>query len=160
MNLCEFMPDEEEPEVKYKKCIKCKQDKPLYEFKYRNFTVMGKEETINACNDCEKKANKIIQYHKKNHPLPDSNYVCPGCELTEDQIKSRGGWQHHLKKRVRTIWRLDHCHDTGVFRAYICDYCNNTLGRALDNPATLRRLADYVEYHARKENSTISQNNP
>ena len=150
-NLCEFMEGEEEPEVRYKKCIKCKDIKPLSEFKYRNFTVNGKEETINTCNSCEKKENKIISRLRKYHPLPDKDYKCPGCKRTEDEIKSEGGWQHHSKGKVRTVWRLDYCHETGAFRSYLCDYCNNIEGRAYDSD-TLRRLADYKDYHWRKNN--------
>lgn len=40
---------------------------------------------------------------------------------------------------------LDHDHATGQFRGWLCDDCNNALGRARDNPAVLRALADYLE---------------
>jgi len=148
-DLCEFMPGEEPVPIKTKKCIVCKERKSVTSFGYRNFTSKGKDETNNTCKQCKHIENKLISYHKKQHPLPDSDYICPGCNYTEEEIKSRGGWESHIASKVRTIWRLDHCHETGNFRAYICDYCNNTLGRSLDNPDTLRRLADYVEYHAR-----------
>ena len=99
----------------------------------------------------EKKENKIISRRRQYHPLPDKDYKCPGCKRTEDEIKSEGGWQHHSKGKVRTVWRLDHCHETGAFRSYLCDYCNNIEGRAYDSD-TLRRLADYKDYHWRKNN--------
>lgn len=40
---------------------------------------------------------------------------------------------------------LDHCHATLKVRGWLCDNCNQVLGRAKDNPATLRALADYLE---------------
>lgn len=40
---------------------------------------------------------------------------------------------------------LDHCHETGNFRAWLCDLCNRTLGYAKDNPETLRKLATMLE---------------
>jgi hypothetical protein len=46
---------------------------------------------------------------------------------------------------VRNRAVVDHCHSTGVVRGLLCDPCNNMLGRASDNPATLRRAAEYVE---------------
>lgn len=40
---------------------------------------------------------------------------------------------------------FDHCHATGVFRGWICDPCNRTLGQSQDNAERLRKLADYLE---------------
>lgn len=40
---------------------------------------------------------------------------------------------------------LDHSHETGEFRAFLCDSCNIALGKVRDNPETLRRLADILE---------------
>lgn len=42
---------------------------------------------------------------------------------------------------------FDHCHATGQFRGWICGRCNVALAMARDNPAVLRKLADYVERH-------------
>ena len=145
-NLCQFLTDETEPDIPCKKCISCKKIKPLTEYGMRNYTKGNrKKETINTCKTCKLNENKIISRIKKQNPLPDKDYLCPGCLKTEEEIKGRGGWEHHIRG-VRTIWRVDHDHKTGAFRAYICDYCNNVLGRANDDPSILRRLADFVEY--------------
>jgi hypothetical protein len=40
---------------------------------------------------------------------------------------------------------LDHNHSTGKFRGWLCDRCNRTLGLANDDPALLRKMADYIE---------------
>ena len=47
---------------------------------------------------------------------------------------------------------FDHCHATGKFRGWICRACNVVLGQVNDDPAWLRKLADYAEHHA-KENA-------
>jgi hypothetical protein len=40
---------------------------------------------------------------------------------------------------------VDHDHDTGAFRGYLCALCNSALGMAKDDPAILRALAAYVD---------------
>lgn len=40
---------------------------------------------------------------------------------------------------------IDHCHKTGVVRGLLCNGCNRALGFINDNPATARKLADYLE---------------
>lgn len=40
---------------------------------------------------------------------------------------------------------FDHCHNTGLFRGWLCNHCNLILGHAKDNPDLLRLLADYLE---------------
>jgi hypothetical protein len=41
--------------------------------------------------------------------------------------------------------RIDHDHATGVFRGVLCHACNVSLGLFGDDPARLRRAADYLE---------------
>lgn len=140
---------EEDLPIKSKKCIACGEEKSLTEYTMRNHTKSKQGETINTCKACKRKENKLIEQYKVQIPISTlpSDYRCPGCDLTEEEIKSRGGWKHHIAKKVRTIWRLDHCHETGKFRGYICDYCNNALGRAKDNIKTLKNLIRYLEKH-------------
>jgi hypothetical protein len=40
---------------------------------------------------------------------------------------------------------VDHCHETGVFRGFLCGMCNSGLGYFKDSPDVLRRAASYVE---------------
>lgn len=40
---------------------------------------------------------------------------------------------------------VDHDHQTGIVRGLLCHGCNLSVGGAKDNPATLRRLALYLE---------------
>ncbi len=40
---------------------------------------------------------------------------------------------------------FDHCHQSGQFRGWLCESCNAVIGMANDDPALLRKLADYLE---------------
>ena len=42
---------------------------------------------------------------------------------------------------------LDHDQETGVLREGLCQGCNLGLGHAKDDPAILRRMAEYLEKH-------------
>jgi Recombination endonuclease VII len=40
---------------------------------------------------------------------------------------------------------MDHDHQTGAFRGWLCNACNTSLGRFKDDPALLRAAADYLD---------------
>jgi hypothetical protein len=59
------------------------------------------------------------------------DYACVGCG-TAESVGDRP-------------WHIDHEHRTNIVRGILCKRCNLTLGHAKDNPATLRKLAAYLE---------------
>jgi hypothetical protein len=40
---------------------------------------------------------------------------------------------------------FDHCHATGGFRGWLCTKCNTALGLLDDNPALIKKLAEYLQ---------------
>lgn len=51
----------------------------------------------------------------------------------------------HRKRTWTRGLTMDHDPLTGRFRGMLCSLCNLAIGQAKDDPALLRRMADYVE---------------
>jgi hypothetical protein len=71
--------------------------------------------------------------------LTTQNGVCDICGEKEMVINGKSG-------KIRDL-AIDHCHATGKVRALLCNPCNTAIGLLKDNPATLRKAADYLERH-------------
>ena len=52
-------------------------------------------------------------------------------------------------KKIRSKINVDHDHATGKVRGILCHYCNTALGKANDDPALLRKMAEYLEKHGK-----------
>lgn len=85
---------------------------------------------------------------KSTYKVPD-NHNCPICGKGEEDLRSDTmnprGKGNFVKK---TPWRLDHCHETVKFRAYLCHKCNLGVGFLEDNVDTLKNAIKYLERHS------------
>jgi len=140
-----------------KVCVKCGESKHITEFGHRAFNKGDIPQTYNFCKSCGKIQASALRKMKKHVPFPDEHYECPGCNLTEQQILDK--WKSFRytdtkkwKSSKRTVWRLDHDHNNLTPREYLCDYCNNTVGRC-ESPKTLRTLAKYLEKYGINDES-------
>lgn len=68
---------------------------------------------------------------KPTRPMPDNCECCdrPASEERHERLQ------------------LDHCHDTGAFRGWLCDRCNRGVGCLGDNLGGVLRMVRYLERH-------------
>ena len=118
---------EEETETKY--CPKCETNHPISEFRIRKEGRRDGGRLYTYCISCEKKINKeLSENRKKAPPKPDACECCG---------------------KVTLNLVLDHDHDSGKIRGWICQDCNIGIGRLGDNINGLRAAISYLEncYH-------------
>ena len=106
-----------------KKCSKCGAVKPISEFRHQNHT--GKHGyTRNECKECERAYNKQRQAARKTAPPKSAVCDMPGCNNTKGLV-------------------MDHDHNTGEFRGWLCPKCNSGIGAFNDD---ISRMANTVIY--------------
>lgn len=67
------------------------------------------------------------------------------CEATIDEVIEAYAGACEVCGREDLTLCIDHDHETGKFRGWLCELCNKALGSAKDSPKILRKLADYLE---------------
>jgi hypothetical protein len=127
----------EENWLEPKTCIKCGETKTR-----QDFPIMVKHSTVRAklrshCKDCDKALSKQRAELKKKYGTAPENHTCPICLRTEKELRE--------KTEQKSLWALDHCHDTGEFRDWICHPCNRAMGGLGDDIETLKRAIKHLE---------------
>ena len=115
--------DTQNSNVVYKVCNNCKIRKPVQDFyKDRDGHCMN-------CKICKDKINKITKNLHKT--APQRPHACECCGKVSDSPLV-----------------LDHDHETGKFRGWICAKCNLGLGRLGDTIESLMRAVEYLKKSA------------
>jgi hypothetical protein len=110
----------------YKTCSKCKKALPE-----ENFSIRGNEGFRRTdCKDCVKKRTKQANDLKRKYGKPPEDYICPICKRTQAEFSR--------------AFSLDHNHETGGFRGWLCHNCNTGLGLFKDNIESLQRAINYL----------------
>jgi len=73
-----------------------------------------------------------------NRILAEQGGACALCRSTTPENGNR-----KYKRRVRSVFDVDHDHKTGKVRGLLCTRCNRLVGLANDDPNTARRLVEY-----------------
>lgn len=92
------------------------------------------------CYGCLSSYNKILNGLKKEHPKP-TDHACDCCGKSEDDLTV----SYSKTGTPISVWRLDHCHETGQFRGWLCANCNIGLGKFYDDPDLLTKAIQYIQ---------------
>lgn len=122
---------------KYKICNVCHILKEDYkDFDINQTDALGRKTTRPTCTECRKAidgiALKTSEKKRMEAQKPNIFFVCPICKKA-----SIPGVTANLV--------IDHDHDTGNARAWICDSCNTGLGRFKDNVDFLKEAIKYLK---------------
>ena len=128
-------------EYPYKVCNVCHILKPVTEFEYNQNNIKRKVRRP-SCKNCRKiiDGEPLIKAEKARMEeiKPKIIFKCPICGKT-----SIPGVTANLV--------IDHNHETGEAREWICDSCNTGLGRFKDDPKILKTAIDYLNKHESKD---------
>lgn len=122
-------------------CSVCNTLQDNFKFTYykSRFTADGYRLMTNTnCVECQKvraKERKLIkdQFSHLTPPTPGTPCECCGRPTYKN-------------------WQLDHCHETGKFRGWICKQCNTGLGNLGDTLTSLRAAVSYLERATQSKN--------
>ena len=126
-------------EIESFKCIYCGEQKPITE-RISKGTSGSKTRCKSCVNHHAKVVNKLKKENVSTKPIMSDS--CILCERTGDELMNTGAFNGN-----RGPWCLDHNHQTGKFRGWICQHCNNGLGGFRDNINTLKNAIKYLECH-------------
>ena len=99
---------------------------------YNKGPMTGYRERIHSqCSDCMKSYNKEVKGIKTKYPNLQKPSFGEPCELCAQPVEKS--------------WQLDHCHETGEFRGWLCKRCNTGLGNLGDNKTSLLKALSYLE---------------
>jgi hypothetical protein len=113
-------------------CEKCGKTYPSnMVFFYKTITTVNRHGKVlpflkKVCKKCVAKQKAQLYKLRKKHIAPDFIY-CPICEKRCDKPY------------------MDHDHATGEFRGWLCNDCNNGLGKFKDDVKMLRKAIEYLQ---------------
>lgn len=133
-------------------CRKCKEEKPLSEYSHKRPT--GRQPGLQPrCKSCSSQDTQ--DWYKNNKDKVKDNALRKAYGFGLDEYKARLIAQNNqciicLKEFSSGSYGpdspvVDHCHIYGHIRGILCNECNRGLGYYHDNPAALRRAAQYIE---------------
>jgi hypothetical protein len=126
---------------KYKICNICHILKEDFKYFDINQTdALGRKTTRPTCTECRKNidgvALKASEKRRMNEIKPEKFFICPICKKSSIPY-------------VTANLVMDHNHDTGNAREWICDSCNTGLGRFKDNIDLMQEAIKYLKKHAK-----------
>lgn len=116
-----------------KPCGRCRSNHPLSSFdKHSNWRQRDKHKGLQPwCRECCSDHRLLLQSVDYAAELYRQNYKCALCFEQHDPRPRRG-------------LVVDHCYETGLFRALLCPPCNTRLG-VIEDDEWMRAAQRYLE---------------
>lgn len=109
----------------------------------KNGHIVRRQTSTRSCTACARELDRIrykintpkeklrsLNYQRRKLPKPTR--PCPQtCELCSNPPKNRA-------------LHLDHDHETGKFRGWLCSICNTSIGKLGDTESSIIRVLDYL----------------
>jgi hypothetical protein len=106
-------------------CSKCNEIKNQREYSlHSEMDQYGRRILKTYCNPCHRKMASTIYYLKKKHKRATNCQIC---------------------NKITSKMNLDHDHETGKFRGWLCPNCNSGIGRFGDNVENLEKAIKYLK---------------
>ena len=128
-------------------CRVCGQEKDDSEFRLTRL-FKGRDEGAyyrSECSKCEDLAKKQRLQAKKNAPPEPERCECCGKKNIESLVVGE-------KRCSKNKLLVDHCHETGEFRGWICRNCNQGIGKLGDDVEGLVKALNYLLRFKNKDN--------
>jgi hypothetical protein len=107
-----------------------------------------KKHNIRVANNAAKPQNRFIKALRNSIRWALIHGHAP-CSATVEEIAAAHDERCHGCGRLENTFpkklSLDHNHDTGQFRGWLCKGCNIAVGETDDSSSRLRSLADYLD---------------
>lgn len=144
-------------------CVQCDKNRSkLYRSKHQEHYIKYNREWYQKNKDYVYKYNKKYMNNLKNRcraSLFNTKYNNVPCNASIDDLINNFTGKCYICDVLETECNkklcMDHCHETGIFRGWICDNCNVGLSRFKDNIDILKKAIDYLEAHCNLNQSNI-----
>lgn len=125
----------------WKVCPRCEKNKPVEEYHF------SPKKMSSYCKDCHSLITQA--YYLKTKLIQKSQELMRLCGITLEQRDALFVAQGEKCDICgvfgdSVVWHTDHDHATEKFRGVLCNFCNNMLGMAKDNPEILQRGIEYL----------------
>jgi hypothetical protein len=120
-----------------KVCRDCQKRLSIFEFEKNQKSIAGKISRRGSCRPCRsgKKPipSKARNEFEKQSPMPPigKNFTCPICQKT-------------IMRQFKNDVVLDHSHQSGEIRGWICRQCNSSIGMLDENISVMERAILWV----------------
>lgn len=137
--IIEFEPDKTGDQFEQKICNVCNKLLPIAMFQKNQNGINNRTVRRPSCNACREVIDGVKISARDRHKMEE---IKPYGEIWECPVCHKRTIPGITSKVV-----LDHNHETGKPRAWICDSCNTGLGRFKDDTGIMRNAIEYLNQY-------------